>query len=290
MLRDLKRALLTAGMILALGGLAWAHDEQERGMDRRGYVQGYRDGFDHGRSDRERRAGYDYHSDEYRNGGRGYDERWGDRDQFAAAYRRGYQSGYDDGFYGRNQRGDDYYDRDGRRGGGYGGGGYGRYGSNDPAFNQGYRDGIVGARQDIRENKRYDYNDHGWWQDAKRGYNRRYGDRQSYKLRYREGYEAGYRDTWENARGRGDYSRGYPGDYRNVSDSAYNMGYNDGIVGAQKDLDQRKSPDPGRHEWYQDANRGYGSGGSYGSREEYRERYRQGYVAGYNDTYSRRGY
>ena len=281
MLRELKRILLAAGMIVALSGLAWAHDEQGSGIDRRGFIQGYRDGFDHGRLDRERRLGYDYHTDNYRGGDRGYDSTWGDRNQFVAGYRRGYQTGYDDGYYGRDRRGDDNYDRDDRRGGND------RYGNNDPAFNQGYRDGIVGAREDIREHKRYDYNDHGWWQDAKRGYSRRYGDRQSYKLRYREGYEAGYRDTWENTQGRGSYSDNYPGrnpgDYGNVSDSAYSTGYNDGIVGARKDMADRNSPDPTRHDWYKEANRGYDS--RYGSPQDYKQRYRQGYVAGYNDTY-----
>jgi hypothetical protein len=260
MLRDLQRALLAAGMILALSGLALAHDENSRGFDaaQRGYDQGYRDGFNHGREDRDRRSDYDYQSDDYRRADRGYDRDSGDREQFASGYREGYN--------GRNQRSDDAHDR-------------GRYGHDnrheprgdgyrDAAHDTGYRDGIEGAQKDIRKNKRFDFNDHDWYRDADHGYSSDYGDKESYRRSYRQGYEAGYRDTF---------------------DPAYATGYRDGIVGARKDLRRRKSPDPTRHEWYQDANRGYGGDHDRG-RENYRQRYREGYAAGYNDAYSGQGY
>ena len=73
-----------------------------------------------------------------------------------------------------------------------------------------------------------------------------------------------------------------------ASAGAYAAGYRDGIVGARKDRYRHKSPDPTRHDWYRDANRGY-RGGDYRSRDDYQQRYRQGYVAGYNDAYSGQG-
>jgi len=271
MLRDLKRVLLAAGMMLALGSFSLGHDERA-GSDvaTRASQQGYSDGFQHGQEDRDRSAGYNYQGDEYQRADRGYDPNSGDREQFVTAYREGYRSGYDDGFNGRNQRSDearpdDTYDRgrDGRDDRSRDDDQYERRGYNDLAYDVGYRDGIEGAQKDIRRRKGFDYNDHEWYRDADHGYSRSYGDKLSYRLRYREGYEAGYRDTF---------------------DTAYATGYRDGIVGARKDMRRRKAPDPGRHEWYQDAKRGY-DGRSYGSRESYRQRYREGYVAGYNDTF-----
>ena len=313
MLRDLKRALLAAGMILALSSFALAHDESSRGSNgsQPGYQRGYNTGFQHGRADRVQRLGYDPRGDNNLRGNRGNDPWYGNggnRNQSLAGYREGYRSGYDDGYNGRNQRAN----------GAYGNGGYGRddrYGSygnqgsgyNNTAFNNGYRDGINGAQSDIRENKDFDYNDHGWYREADRGYSSRYGNKEAYRRQYRQGYEAGYREVFDRSGysnggyGNGGYG-GYPGNGGNVgypnggyggggrvgSDIAYATGYSDGMVGARKDMMGRKSPDPTRHDWYQDANRGY-DGRAYGNREDYKQRYRQAYIAGYNDAYSGRG-
>jgi len=273
MLRDLKRALLAAAMVLALSGFALAHDERAGGSDvsRRGYQQGYNDGFQHGREDHDRNSDYNYQGDDYRRADRGYDSQYGDRDQFVAGYRDGYRAGYDDGYNGRSGRSESDYGRDDHdRNGSYDREGRhrrGGYGYNDAAYDTGYRDGIEGAQKDIRKRKGFDFNDHDWYRDAKRGYSSSYGDKESYRQRYRQGYEAGYRDTF---------------------DTAYATGYRDGMVGARKDLHRHQSPDPTRHNWYRDAKRGYD--GRNGNHEDYRQRYRQGYVAGYNDAYSGQGY
>jgi hypothetical protein len=170
-------------------------------------------------------------------------------------------------------------------GGGYGRddrNGRGRDGTNNVAYDTGYRDGVDGAQKDISQNKRLDYNDHGWYRDAVHGYSSRYGNKETYRQQYRQGYEAGYRETFDQ-RSPG-YGNGRFGDGRGGnSDVAYSTGYSDGIVGARKDMADRNSPDPTRHEWYRDANRGYD--GRYGNPQDYKQRYRQGYVAGYNDTY-----
>jgi len=275
MLRDLKRALLAAGMILALSSFALAQYESGRGSNgsRRGYRQGYSDGFQQGRADRDRRAGRNYQNDDYRRGDRGFDNNSGDRNQFIAAYREGYQEGYDDGFSGRPQSADAYDRWRGRddRGG---------YGSRGAAYDNGYRDGVDGARADISKNIHPGPNDHGWYRDAVHGYSWRYGNREAYRRQYRQGYEAGYRDTF------GQRSPGYGYGRGGDSDRAYSTGYDDGTVGARKDMVDRNSPDPTRHDWYKEANRGYD--GRYGNPQDYKQRYRQGYIAGYNDTYRRR--
>ena len=323
MLRDLKRTLLAAGIILAFSSFALAHDESSRGSNgsQPAFQQGYNDGYQHGRADRERRAGYDPRGDNNRRRNRGYDPsngNGGNRGQSVAGYREGYRSGYDDGYYGRNQRSNGAYGNGGYgggRNGGYGNGGYGGYGSqgsgyNNIAFNTGYRDGMDGARSDIRENKRFDYNDHGWYREADHGYSSRYGNKEAYRQQYRQGYETGYREVFDRS-GYGGYGNsrypnggypnggyggygGYPnggygnGRYGGGSDIAYSTGYSDGMVGARKDMLERKSPDPTRHDWYKDAKRGY-DGRAYGDRDDYKQRYRQAYIAGYNEAYNGRG-
>ena len=330
MLRDLKRVLQAAGMILALSSFALAHDESSRGSygSQQGFQLGYNAGYQHGRQDRAQRLGYDPRGDSNRRGNRDDDGGWygnrgdrdndssygngdyrGNRNQSLAGYREGYRSGYDDGYYGRNQRG--YGNGGYGRNGGYGNGGYGAQGPgyNNGAFNTGYRDGIDGAQQDIRENKRFDVNSHGWYRDADHGYYSGYGNKNSYRQQYRQGYETGYREVFDSFGysnggygnvgypngGYGGYPNGGYGGYPNggygrggTSDIAYATGYSDGIVGARKDMLERKSPDPTRHDWYQDANRGY-DGRAYGNRNDYKQRYRQAYIAGYNDAYSGRG-
>lgn len=350
MLRDVKRVLLAAGMILALSSFALAHDESSRNNGSQpGFQQGYNDGFQHGRQDRAQRLGYDprgnnrqgnrsYDPNYGNNGNRGYDPyanggsrgnrdydrdddndgNRGNRGQSASGYRQGYRSGYDDGYYGRNQ-GNGAYGNGGYGNGGYGNGRYGGYGSQGPGYNNGaydtgYRDGRDGAQQDIRENKRFDVNSHGWYRDGDHGYSSVYGNRDSYRQQYRQGYEAGYREVFDRSgysnggyggtgypnggypnRGSSGYPNGGYGGYpnggygggRGSSDIASSTGYSDGIVGARKDMLERKSPDPTRHDWYQDANRGY-DGRAYGNRDDYKQRYRQAYIAGYNDTFSGR--
>lgn len=307
MLRDLKRVLLAAGMILALSSFTLAHDESSGGPNgsQPGFRQGYKAGFKHGRQDRDRRLGYDPRGENTRRGNRGddrYGDYRGDRNQSIAGYREGYRSGYDDGYYGRNQRangpyGNGDYGRDDRYGRN---GGYGNQGSgyNNIAFNTGYRDGMDGAQQDIRENKDFDYNDHGWYREADHGYSSRYGNKEAYRQQYRQGYETGYREVFDRSGyGTGGYGNGGYGGYPNggygggrggTSDIAYATGYRDGMVGARKDMAERKSPDSTRHDWYKDAKRGYDSR-AYGNREDYKQRYRQAYIAGYNNAYGGRG-
>jgi len=76
------------------------------------YDNGYRDGLEKGREDAGDRDSYDpvRHS-WYRNGDRGYNSRYGTRDQYKLVYRDGFEAGYDQAY--RNTRGGNYPSRSG---------------------------------------------------------------------------------------------------------------------------------------------------------------------------------
>ncbi len=73
-------------------------------------------------------------------------------------------------------------------------------------YDNGYRDGLDKGREDAQDRDSYDPVRHSWYRSGDRGYNSRYGTKDSYKLAYRDGFEAGYEQAY---RGRyGTASRG----------------------------------------------------------------------------------
>jgi hypothetical protein len=73
----------------------------------------------------------------------------------------------------------------------------GRYGRDgrfegNPAFRNGYRDGLTKGREDAEDGDRYDVNRHSWYRSANRGYENEHGTRYDYIADYRRGFEAGY--------------------------------------------------------------------------------------------------
>ena len=70
-------------------------------------------------------------------------------------------------------------------------------------FDQGYRDGVAKAQEDMRDGDRYDPARHGWYKDADRGYNSRYGSRDDYRAAYRSGFVDGYDNTYRDNRNTG---------------------------------------------------------------------------------------
>ena len=96
-----------------------------------------------------------------------------------------YQGNRDDG---RSRDGDGYrgYDR--------------RDDRNDPAFDNGYRDGMNIGQQDARKGKSFRPQKHDEYEDADRGYNRSYGDKNNYKGQYRQGFQNGYSDGYGRGR------------------------------------------------------------------------------------------
>lgn len=82
----------------------------------------------------------------------------------------------------------------------------GRYGNNSVPFDNGYRDGLEKGREDAQDRDSYDPVRHSWYRSGDRGYNSRYGTRETYKLTYRDGFEAGYEQAYRQLRG---YGNGY---------------------------------------------------------------------------------
>jgi hypothetical protein len=113
---------------------------------------------------------------------------------------------YGDDYYSRNR--DQRY-RDRANGGTYRDDRYGNtypnrnggYGS--VPFDNGYRDGLEKGREDARDRDSYDPVRHSWYRNGDRGYNNRYGTRETYKFTYRDGFEAGYEEGYRALRGYG---------------------------------------------------------------------------------------
>ena len=65
------------------------------------------------------------------------------------------------------------------------------------AMQSGYRDGLEKGAEDASDRDSYDPNRHSWYRSADRGFESRYGTKESYQREYRrgflEGYEAAYR-------------------------------------------------------------------------------------------------
>ncbi len=111
----LKNATLAVTLVAGIGGAACRHDYRgassnydrdgrgSQNAHQRGYDAAYRDGADRGRLDRARTdAAYDFDSEDYRSGDRGYATSMGDRGQYQQGYREGYKAGYDDAYKGRS--------------------------------------------------------------------------------------------------------------------------------------------------------------------------------------------
>jgi hypothetical protein len=121
--RQVRTVSLAITLLLSISGMACVHSAQgarvntgRQGADspnvsnarQLGYEFAYPDGADRGRLDRARTIpAYDFDSDDYSSGDRGYSRSMGDRGQFQQGYREGYKVGYDDAYQGRSEpRGD----------------------------------------------------------------------------------------------------------------------------------------------------------------------------------------
>jgi hypothetical protein len=79
--------------------------------------------------------------------------------------------------------------------------GYDRgYGNYSPAFDNGYRDGFAMGQRDSERNKAFRPSKNDWYEDADRGYNRNYGDKNFYKREYRQGFQQGYSEGYQRWR------------------------------------------------------------------------------------------
>jgi len=189
----------------------YGHDQYSGSLDARqhGYEHAYRDGADQGRQDRERKMPYSWRDNDYW-GARGYEQAFGDRNEYMDGYRQGYQAGYDDAYYalagqygqiyGRPQAGrrvpsgtDPYADR--------------QFGATDMAFDAGYREGVTLGQQDRGRNARSNYRGNNVYKNGDLGYRASYGSRDQYRVEFRDGLERGYADGY----GRSQYDGGVGG-------------------------------------------------------------------------------
>lgn len=228
----MKNPRLTTGglaiaLLIGLSGTALVHGAggQNRNDDRagqygssldarqHGYEHAYRDGADRGRQDRESWRGYSLKDNDYQIGARGYDTAFGNKAQYMTGYREGYKAGYDDGYNDRAGRYGQLYGRptDGSRGPGRNDVYAARPGrSADMAFDVGYRDGITAGQQDQERNVRSNFRATDAYQEADLGYRAGYGDRDEYRLQFRDGFERGYQDGYGRSRYSTDGGGYYP--------------------------------------------------------------------------------
>lgn len=173
------------------------------------------------------------------------------------------------------------------------------------AYDNGFREGVEEGQNDARRNRDFSPQRHSEYRDADQGYHRDYGDREFYRRSYRQGFEAGYRESYgRNARyGRdGGYGRdervvippvviapNYPPanrGYGSYGAIAQQNGYRDGVEAGRNDARDRQRFDPVRAKRYREGDHDYND--RYGSREEYKREYRSAFEQGYRDGYERR--
>jgi hypothetical protein len=87
-------------------GRAIPRDDRSRGVNSVPFENGYRDGLEKGREDLRDRDSYDpvRHS-RYRSADRGYNQRYGTKEQYKLIYREGFEDGYAEAYRGYGIRG-----------------------------------------------------------------------------------------------------------------------------------------------------------------------------------------
>ncbi|HEX5707363.1 MAG TPA: hypothetical protein VFX96_08710 [Pyrinomonadaceae bacterium] len=142
------------------------------------------------------------------NGHDARDGRW-DRDgRRGRRGRRDRDDRYNDDYYRRRR--DNDRGRYGRNDGYYGNNGYYNQQLRQVALNNGYNEGVDEGRKDRERGDRFDYSDEGDFRSGSKGYNSRYGNKDTYRQYFREGFARGYRDGYQSGYyGRDDrYRRG----------------------------------------------------------------------------------
>ena len=172
-------ATATAAQSVTAFGIFEVQNGRGRGLARDGYDRGYREGLRQGEFDARRGLTLDFQRDQiFRDGTRGYERRFGNRDLYRDDFRRGYIDGYRSS-YARLRRvaPPTYRERNApgvfgpqQRSGGY----------QEPAYARGYSDGYgSGARG--RGSRPHDPAGQRAYRDADQGYCRSHGSRDAYR-------------------------------------------------------------------------------------------------------------
>jgi hypothetical protein len=177
----------------------------------------------------------------------------------------------------------------------YGYGRPGRGGQNIErrAYDYGYREGLEQGLSDARRGRDFSYTRHDEYRDGDHGYSRNEGDREFYRRSFRQGFQTGYTEAF-NQNARGGYGRGpvyergpivapgYPQNRGYGSPAAQN-GYRDGLEVGRNDARDRERFDPVRAKRYRQGDHDYNN--RYGSRDEYKREYRAAFEQGYREGY-----
>jgi len=183
------------------------------------------------------------------------------------------------------------------------------------AYDEGYQRGTRAGIDDGQRNREFNYANKSDYRNGDAGYRREYGDRDRWRVDFRSGFEAGYRDGFNRYRpnygGYGGYgnSGGYGstggydrngnwrpgaggpppwangrgrGNYQ-YNDYAVQTGFTDGYEAGLNDGRARRQFDPVGESRYRNGDHGYKS--QYGSRDAYRLRYRDSFRDGYESGY-----
>jgi len=158
------------------------------------------------------------------------------------------------------------------------------------AYDNGYRDGVKAAEKDTRSRRPYSLERHGDWRDGDDGYHRDYGDRDFYRRVFRDGFRAGYSETFNRYTaeypGSGSVVVPYPGSTypgRVYGSRAADIGYRDGLDAGRGDARDRDAYDPVRSSRYRSADHDYDN--RYGSKDDYKREYRDAFRRGYDEGY-----
>jgi hypothetical protein len=194
-------ATAVAAQSVTTFGIFEVQNGRGRGLARDGYDRGYREGLRQGEFDARRGLALDFQRDPiFRDGTRGYERRFGNRDLYRDDFRRGYRDGYRSSYTRlRRAPAPPYLDRNApgvfgpqQRSGGY----------QEPAYARGYSDGYRQGMDDGRDRDRYDPVGQRAYRDADQGYYGSYGSRDAYRNNYRSGYREGYEEGYRQGNGR----------------------------------------------------------------------------------------
>jgi hypothetical protein len=208
-MKRIKAIVLAVAVTVGVSGFALAQDhdhdhdrdhDKNHGQEGRrdahhdGFVRGYQAGEQAGRSDH----GHNRRDMNRINDTDGYSHNMGPQGQYKQGYREGFHEGYERAYRNdqdwgrrgdRDHDGDNDRDRDWRRN--RNNGGYGQ--NNDVAYRTGYDDGVTVGRQDKQGGHSYRPHDHDQsYGNADHNYSQVGGDKNAYKQRYRQGFDAGY--------------------------------------------------------------------------------------------------
>jgi flagellar biosynthesis/type III secretory pathway protein FliH len=162
------------------------------------------------------------------------------------------------------------------------------------AQDNGFREGLRQGETDARDRRAAKFERDEIYRAADRGYERRFGDPEAYRLEFRRGFAAGYRQGYDGVvglqQGRGNAGREVWRDddryrrwTRGYQEPATARGYSDGYEQGRDDGRDRDRYDPVRHKDYRSGDNGYFR--DYGSKDAYKNNYRTGFRQGYEDGY-----